>query len=101
MRQFCASVFVLGLILSPTSSLAADGDALYTSECARCHGATGDGDTPAGKAMKVPSFKGAGLDAAAVAAKIKSSDRHKATVDKLSEDDLAAVSAAAAALSGS
>ena len=28
----------------------------YKSKCAMCHGADGAGDTPAGKAMKVPSF---------------------------------------------
>jgi cytochrome c6 len=32
------------------------GAATYTSKCQMCHGADGAGTTPAGKAMKVPSF---------------------------------------------
>jgi len=28
----------------------------YKANCSMCHGADGSGDTPAGKAMKVPSF---------------------------------------------
>jgi mono/diheme cytochrome c family protein len=28
----------------------------YKSKCAMCHGAAGDANTPAGKAMKTPSF---------------------------------------------
>ena len=32
------------------------GAATYTSKCQMCHGADGTGNTPAGKAMKVPSF---------------------------------------------
>jgi mono/diheme cytochrome c family protein len=33
----------------------------YTSKCKMCHGATGLGDTPAAKALKVPSFKDPGI----------------------------------------
>ena len=32
------------------------GAATYTSKCQMCHGADGTGNTPAGKAMKAPSF---------------------------------------------
>ncbi len=32
------------------------GAAIYTSKCQMCHGADGAGTTPAGKAMKAPSF---------------------------------------------
>jgi mono/diheme cytochrome c family protein len=32
------------------------GAATYTSKCQMCHGADGTGSTPAGKAMKAPSF---------------------------------------------
>lgn len=32
------------------------GEATYKAKCAMCHGATGKGDTPAGKAMKVAPF---------------------------------------------
>lgn len=33
-----------------------NGAAAYTSKCQMCHGADGAGTTPAGKAMKAPSF---------------------------------------------
>ena len=32
------------------------GAATYSSKCQMCHGADGAGSTPAGKAMKAPSF---------------------------------------------
>ena len=32
------------------------GAATYASKCQMCHGADGAGNTPAGKAMKAPSF---------------------------------------------
>ena len=32
------------------------GAATYSSKCQMCHGAEGTGNTPAGKAMKAPSF---------------------------------------------
>jgi cytochrome c6 len=32
------------------------GAATYSSKCQMCHGADGTGNTPAGKAMKAPSF---------------------------------------------
>jgi cytochrome c6 len=32
------------------------GAAIYSSKCQMCHGADGGGNTPAGKAMKAPSF---------------------------------------------
>lgn len=35
--------------------------AIYQSKCQMCHGADGTGNTPAGKAMKVTSFKSPAL----------------------------------------
>jgi len=32
------------------------GEATYKAKCQMCHGANGDGETPAGKAMKVKPF---------------------------------------------
>jgi mono/diheme cytochrome c family protein len=44
-------------VLSSSAALLAQAD-VYKSKCAMCHGADGTGNTPAGKAMKVPSFVG-------------------------------------------
>ena len=47
---------VLGLMVLATGTMSiAQGtaEATYKAKCQMCHGATGAGDTPAGKAMKV------------------------------------------------
>ena len=81
------------LFLSAAStSLAADGAALFKQNCASCHGATGQADTPAGKALKVPPLAGdakiAGLSEADVGAKIRSNPKHAAVLKKLSDADV-------------
>ena len=77
--------------------LGADGAALFKEHCAKCHGDTGKADTPAGKAMKVPPLAGdakvAAMSADDVAARIKSNEKHKAFIKKLTDDDVAAVAA--------
>lgn len=45
------------LVLAQTSAFAQSGADTYKSKCAMCHGADGLAETPAGKAMKTPSFK--------------------------------------------
>jgi cytochrome c6 len=50
---------VLGLMMLSTATMSfaqGAGEATYKSKCAMCHGATGQGDTPAGKSMKVLPF---------------------------------------------
>ena len=46
------------LFFSAGIGLAADGAALFKQNCASCHGATGQADTPASKALKVPALAG-------------------------------------------
>ena len=79
------------------AALAADGAAIFKQHCTNCHGETGKADTPAGKALKVPPLAGdakvAGMSADDVAGKIKSNDKHKAFIRKLTDDDVAAVAA--------
>lgn len=48
---------------------------IYNTKCAVCHGATGKGDTPAGKSMGVPSFADATVAA-------KSDAELRATIEK-------------------
>ena len=50
-----AMVFAIAACTLPTFAQNT-GAATYTSKCQMCHGADGTGNTPAGKAMKVPSF---------------------------------------------
>jgi len=83
------------LFFSAGIGLAADGAALFKSNCASCHGATGQADTPASKALKVPALAGdakvAGMSDADVAAAIKANPKHGAMLKKLSDADVAAV----------
>ena len=83
------------LVASVTGMRAQDPAVVYKTNCAPCHGATGDANTPAGKVFKVPSFSSDGV--------LKESDEHLLTVakngkgamppwnDKISEDDLKSV----------
>ena len=64
------------LFVSSMTCLAADdpGASLYKSNCAKCHGAAGDGDTPAGRVFHVPSFSSAAV--------LNESDEHLLAIAK-------------------
>lgn len=49
---FCLMIFAAGTM----SFAQGTGEATYKAKCATCHGASGKGDTPAGKALKVTPF---------------------------------------------
>jgi mono/diheme cytochrome c family protein len=51
-----AILFLAAFIVTPVLAQSAGAD-IYKAKCALCHGATGLGDTPAGKALKAASFK--------------------------------------------
>jgi mono/diheme cytochrome c family protein len=93
------AIFVMtALPLSVASiSLAADGAALFKQNCASCHGATGQADTPAGKSLKVPALAGdakvAGMSDADITAAIKANAKHAAALKKMNDADIAAVAA--------
>ena len=89
-------MFVALAFFAPAQAFAADGAALYASDCASCHGADGKADTPMAVAMKVPAI--AGHDADSVAPYVKSSDKHKVPAGKLSDEELAAIGAYLAGL---
>jgi high-affinity iron transporter len=81
---------ILGLALAAGSANAADGGAVYTANCASCHGASGAGDTPVGAAMKIPPLQGKSADA--VSKHVSEAANHAQAKGKLSDGDLAAVS---------
>jgi mono/diheme cytochrome c family protein len=89
-------LFVALALFAPAQVFAADGAALYASDCASCHGADGKADTPMAVAMKVPAV--AGHDADSVAPYVKASDKHTVPAGKLSDEELAAIGAFLAAL---
>ena len=51
-----AGILAAAGMLAVSARSAESAAAVYKQKCAGCHGADGKADTPAGKAMKVPSF---------------------------------------------
>jgi len=59
MTKTIRSILVLAAAVSLAGAVGfaqSAGEATYKAKCQMCHGATGAGDTPTGKAMKVKSF---------------------------------------------
>ena len=65
---------VIACMTAAISGHAAPPAALYKTNCAPCHGAAGDANTPAGKTFKVPSFSSDDV--------LKDSDAHLLQVAK-------------------
>jgi len=88
--------------VSPNAESVAQGKDLFTINCAMCHGQNGLGDTPAGKAMKAPSFKDPAVikvsDAELIAAVTKGKNKMPAYKDKLTDAQIKAVVAYVRAL---
>src|SRR5579863_9568752 len=65
---------------------------VYKAKCALCHGQTGEADTPAGKAFRVPSFNSESVlkesDADLLEIAKNGKGKMPAWHDKLSEDQL-------------
>jgi mono/diheme cytochrome c family protein len=56
MKALLRMTAVLTLASAALCASAEDAASTYKAKCAACHGAAGDANTPAGKALKVPSF---------------------------------------------
>ena len=94
MKVFIRTSFMLVCVAATTVSVNAQQAVagLYKTKCALCHGATGEADTPAGKAFNVPSFNSENV--------LKASDADLLTIakngkgkmpawhDKLSDDQI-------------
>ena len=95
MKKTILALTAFSLIGAVSAVSAADGAAVYGAHCASCHGATGQADTPAGKAMKAAVLAGNAKIAAAgqddVVKLIKENPKHAAVISKLGADDLNAV----------
>ena len=92
------------LLVTSSVAWAADGAAIFSAQCAKCHGDTGKSDTTIGKAMKVPALAGDAnvqkMSDADVVARIKGNAKHPPTIKSLSDDDLNAVAAYVKQLAG-
>jgi len=73
---------------------AADGAAIFRTQCAKCHGETGKADTPVSKALKVPALAGdariSGKSVDEIVAMMKANPKHPPTVKSMSDADLEA-----------
>ena len=92
------TVFLLTalLVLAVAPVHAQEGKALYEESCARCHGSDGQGDTPIGRAMKVPALAEVdfGADPAALVARVlRESPKHASVASKVDAQEIAAIAA--------
>jgi cytochrome c6 len=87
-----AIILSLAVFFSSLSYAQTPGSSSYKAKCQMCHGASGLGDTPAGKAMSVTSFSDPKITAmsdAALLAVIKSgSGKMPAYQGKLTDDEV-------------
>lgn len=94
MRVIIRTSFMLACVAAAAVSVNAQQPAagVYKAKCAACHGATGEADTPAGKAFKVPSFSSDSVlkqsDADLLEIARNGKGKMPAWHDKLSDDQL-------------
>jgi mono/diheme cytochrome c family protein len=93
-RNTAAAIVAIFALLVATAAFA-DGAAVYKAKCAMCHGATGAGDTPVGKTMKVPPLASPDVqkktDAELTTVVTDGKGKMPANKGKLSPDDIKAV----------
>ena len=91
-------------LLMPWRATAEDGAAVYKAQCAKCHGDTGEADTPAAKTLKVPKLKGdakvAGMSVPDIVAAVKANEKHKSFIKKLSDEQITAGAGQAKQIAG-
>jgi len=91
-------LFILAAALAVAGARVAvaaeDPAAVFTAQCAKCHGETGESDTKSGKNLKVPHLKGdekiAKMPLAEVVEKVKTNEKHKTFANKLSAEQIEA-----------
>jgi mono/diheme cytochrome c family protein len=91
-------------LAAPMYAAAEDGAAVFKAQCAKCHGESGESDTPVSKTLKVPVLKGdakvAGMSADDVVKSVKANAKHKSFVTKLTDEQITAAAGFAKQLAG-
>jgi mono/diheme cytochrome c family protein len=91
-------------LMTPACATAEDGAAVFKAQCAKCHGETGEADTPAGKTLKVPKLKGdakvAGMSVEDIVKAVKANEKHKSFITKITDEQINAASGHAKQLAG-
>jgi len=103
--RFLMTMLTFGAaLLTPWQATAEDGAAVFKAQCAKCHGETGEADTPAGKTLKVPKLKGdakiAGMSNDDIVKLVKENAKHKSFITKLSAEQIDAAAGHAKQLAG-
>lgn len=82
MKKLVLTTVVTALMAGAMTVQAADAKALYDKECAKCHGANGNGDTKMGKKLNAKDYTDA-----KVQAEMKDDKAFKAIKEGLKEGD--------------
>ena len=103
--RFLMTMLTFGAaLLTPWQATAEDGATVFKAQCAKCHGETGEADTPAGKTLKVPKLKGdakvAGMSVEDLVKAIKDNSKHKSFVTKMTDEQVSAAAGHAKQLAG-
>jgi mono/diheme cytochrome c family protein len=81
---------------------AEDPAAVFKEHCAKCHGETGQADTPVSATLKVPKLAGdakvAGMAVPDIVKMMKENEKHKTMLKKATDEQLAAGATHAKAL---
>jgi mono/diheme cytochrome c family protein len=104
-RRILMTMLTMGAsLVTPMYVAAEDGGAVFKAQCAKCHGETGESDTPAGKALKIPHLKGdskvAAMSLEDIVKSVKANEKHKSFVTKLTDEQINAAAGVAKQLSG-
>ena len=105
MKPGMLTMLTLGAsLLTPIYAAADDGAAIFRTHCAKCHGETGESDTPAAKPLKVPKLKGdakiAGMSIDDIIKSVKANEKHKSFVTKLTDEQIKGAAGVAKQLAG-
>jgi mono/diheme cytochrome c family protein len=77
---------------------------VFTADCAKCHGETGQSDTQAGKTLKVPQLKGdakvAAMSVDDIVKAAKENEKHKSFIKKLTDEQIGAAAGVAKPIAG-
>jgi mono/diheme cytochrome c family protein len=91
-------------LVTPARATAEDGAAVFKAQCAKCHGETGEADTPAAKTLKVPKLKGdakvAGMSVDDIVKAVKANEKHKSFIKKLTDEQIGAAAGVVKQLAG-
>jgi mono/diheme cytochrome c family protein len=102
--RILTTMMFLGAALVMPRDVGAQDAAAFKANCAKCHGETGESDTPAGKTLKVPHLKGdakvAAMSLDDIVKSVKGNEKHKSFIKKLTDEQITGAAGTAKQLAG-